>query len=190
MIVTMLNRPHTDRLAAQVPILNLAIAALCIAALTITVIPRTAAAKSSRTASYEFSRAWRTAVRFLRIDLGYNLTEKDAENGYILFDFKKGDRTYPGSLEVIRVKDYAERDAVKLILDIKERPQYDEDWILAGLAQKLRDDHGLPPEPSQKKPPSKTDDKNTSHKKDDGKENGDKENDGKESDNRGGKAAS
>ncbi len=108
-------------------------------------------------------------MRFLRIDLGYKVTEKDADNGYILFDFKKGDRTYPGSLELIRAKDYADRDSVKLILEIKERPEYDEDWILAGLVQKLRDDHGLPPPPSQKEPPSKPDDKN-SDKKDDSKE--------------------
>lgn len=109
-------------------------------------------AKATRLASWEFSRVWPTAVRFLRVDEGYTLVEKDAEAGYVLFDVEYKDNTYRGSLELVRVKDYVERDAVRLILKITDRPIYVEDGVLERLLQKLRSELGQPIDPPEAKP--------------------------------------
>lgn len=121
-----------------------------------------AGAKATRLASWEFSRVWPTAVRFLRVDEGFALVEKDAEAGYVLFEVQRNDQTYRGSLELVRIKDYAERDAVRLILKITDRPIYEEDGVLERLLDKLRSELGQPvdpPEPEPEPPPEKKKDK-------------------------------
>lgn len=113
---------------------------------------RYAGAKATRLASWEFSRVWPTAVRFLRVDEGFEIVEKDAEAGYVLFEVKVGDATTRGSLELVKTKDYAERDAVRLILSITDLPIYKEDGVLERLLQKLRTELGQPRDPPPPKP--------------------------------------
>lgn len=112
-----------------------------------------AGAKATRLASYEFSRVWPSAVRFLRVDEGFSIVEKDAETGYVIFEVERGDNVHRGSLELVRTVDYAERDAVRLILKIADLPIYKEDAVLERLLDKLREELGQPVDPPEPKKP-------------------------------------
>ena len=112
-----------------------------------------AGAKATRLASWEFDRVWPSALRFLRVDEGYTLIERDAEAGYVLFEIERNGKTYRGSLELVRTRDYAERDAVRLILKITDRPIYEEDGLLERLLEKLRTELGQPVDPPKPEPP-------------------------------------
>jgi len=103
-----------------------------------------ASAKASRVASYPMDKAWPTAVRFLRIDLGYTIVERDAEAGYVIFEYKKADNTYRGSLELVTTTDYADRDSVKILVEITDRPEYEEAWVIEKMIERLREDLGQP----------------------------------------------
>jgi hypothetical protein len=110
----------------------------------------TASAKAERVASYRFERVWPTALRFLRLDEGFRIVEKDAEAGYVLFELERGEATHRGSLELVKTSDYAGRDSVKLTLHIQDRPTWEEEGVLRRLLDKLRADHGQPEEPPER----------------------------------------
>lgn len=130
--------------------------ALVFAAVAMTGIDQLGA-KATRLASWEFDRVWPTSVRFLRLDEGFAIVEKDAETGYVVFEVQRDEKTYRGSLELVRTKDYANRDAVRLILRIAELPIYKEDGVLDRLLIKLAEELGQPvdPPPEKKKPEKK-----------------------------------
>lgn len=118
-------------------------------------------AKSDRVVYYGFDQAWSTAVRFLRIDEGYTIVERDAEAGYVLFEVKEENKVFQGALEVVRTKDDRDRPALRLILRIEDRPSYMERGVLNRLERKLRDEHGAPKKrapPPKPKPDSSGDD--------------------------------
>ena len=73
-----------------------------------------ALARSSSALPYPFEEVWPTAIRFLRVDRGATLREKDSESGYVLFDLPEGGKTYKGSLELIRITDPEGRDATRV----------------------------------------------------------------------------
>ena len=115
-----------------------------------------AEAKTSRKVSHAYESVWPATVRFLRIDEGLKISEKDSDTGYILFELQDDGKVYSGSVEVIRRKDYSNRDAVELVLQIKDRPSYMELPILDRLMAKLRKELGHPKPP---KPPKKDENK-------------------------------
>jgi hypothetical protein len=125
--------------------------------------PATASNQTSETVGHPFERVWPAAVRFIRVDAGHPIEEKDADTGYILFTYAHEGREFRGALEVIRIRDDRGRDAVRLVLRIDKRPSYLERALLNRLMRKLRDELGRPPPP----PPE-----------DDGEDDGDAEGDG------------
>lgn len=104
-------------------------------------------AKTSRKVSHSYEKVWPAAVRFLRIDEGHKVLEKDMANGYLLFEIAEERKLFQGSVEVIRRKDARGRDAVELILTIKDRPSYMEHGILDRMLVKIRKELGLPEDP-------------------------------------------
>lgn len=107
-------------------------------------------AEATAEVSHPFERVWPAAVRFVRVDEGFPITEKDAETGYVLFEVKEENKTFRGALEIIRVQDGEGRDAVRLRLRIEDRPSYMEQMILERLEGKLRSELGDPPPPPPK----------------------------------------
>ena len=101
-------------------------------------------AKTSRKVSHAYEKVWPVAVRFLRIDEGLKVLEKDMENGYLLFEIAEEGKRFSGSVEVIRRTDDSKRSAVELILTIKDRPSYMESGILDRMLTKIRVELGLP----------------------------------------------
>jgi hypothetical protein len=132
-----------------------ALGALLATVCVIAVPARPALAEATAEASHPFDRVWPAALRYLRVDAGFPIIEKDAEAGYVLFEVKEEGKTFRGSLEIIRFQDRERRDAVRLRLKIEDRPTYMEQMILERLERKLRDELGdpPPPPPAPEKPP-------------------------------------
>jgi hypothetical protein len=115
--------------------------------------PSVAESKSARKVSHSYDRVWPTAVRFLRVDEGLKITEKDADSGYVLFELADDGKVFTGSVEVVRRVDNERRESVELILQIHKRPSYMEHAILDRLLDKIRDELGSPKAPPKKAPP-------------------------------------
>ncbi len=126
-----------------------------------------AEARSEKTLAYQRDQAWPTAVRFLRVDAKLKVIEKDADAGYVLFEFVEDKKTFRGSLEVIEVvKDG--RKLVRFVVTIEDRPSWVEVEMLNKLERKLRVELGSPaPTPTPKDPPKKDDPKQPAPKPDD-----------------------
>lgn len=117
-----------------------------------------AIARTTRVVGYRYERVWSSALRLLRVDSGYKVTDKDRENGYVLFVFPGSGavKECPASLELIRVEDQGEAGSapgVKLQLDIAHQPSYVELQLLDRLEQKLEADYG-PPRGASDDPPA------------------------------------
>lgn len=121
--------------------------------------PLVAEARSEKTLAYQRADAWPAAVRFIRVDAHLKVIEKDADAGYLLFEFKEEKKTFRGSLEVIDVvKDG--RHLVRFVIQIEDRPAWLEIELLNKLEQKLRSELGSPapaptPQPKKDEPPKK-----------------------------------
>ena len=116
-----------------------------------------ASARSEKTLAYPRDPAWAASVRFLRVNAGLKVIEKDADAGYVIFEFKEDKKTFRGSLELIEVvKDG--RKLIRFVMTIEDRPQWVEIELLTKLERKLRDELGTPtptPTPKDKEPPPK-----------------------------------
>src|SRR5580704_505622 len=112
-----------------------------------------ASAKSTYESPYGFDRTWNAALRLVRVDNGWKVTEKDDQNGYLLFDYRSpgGDKAYPGTLELVRGSD---ADApVSVLIQLPAMPQYHEQVLLDALASKMRREYGDPPVHRRADPP-------------------------------------
>ena len=128
-------------------------------------------ARSEKLLAYPRDQAWPAAVRFIRVDAGLKVIEKDADAGYVLFELSEEKKTFRGSLEVIdTVKDG--RHVVRFVMTIEDRPSWLEVELLNKLEEKLRAELGAPapaPTPAPKPAPEKPkDDKVADKPKDDG----------------------
>ena len=120
--------------------------------------PSFAVARTERTFGYSASSVFGTAVRFLRVNEGVSIVEKDADAGYILFDMVDGKRHFRGSVEVLpAAKEGA--NSVRFVIQIADQPSYIEMAMMERLERKLRDELGAPisaAPPSRTPAPSKT----------------------------------
>jgi hypothetical protein len=117
----------------------------------------------SRVLPYPSEQVWPTAIRYLRVDRGFSVVERDRDAGFILFEFGLGQTASTGeagpkghgSLELIATADPSGRPAVKLQISTDAGPSYLPHAIADGLAAKLKADHGQPaPPPSAPPSPS------------------------------------
>lgn len=114
--------------------------------LILMLIPVFTAARSTRETSYRYDQIWNTAVRFIRVDSGFKITEKDKDSGYLMFDYTDGNTTQIGALELVETQRY-QRAKVSIGLRIQNMPSYVEILLLDKLERKLRDEYGDPPIP-------------------------------------------
>lgn len=115
--------------------------------------PVTAPARSAITVSYPVGEVWATAVRFLRVDRGYPIREKDEGAGYVLFDHSDSGKSHRGALELIPVVDGEGRPSTQLAFSIPDLPRHYETALLDRLAAKLREERGSPPPPPPRRRP-------------------------------------
>lgn len=98
-------------------------------------------AKTARDSPYAYEQTWNTAVRLVRVDLGYKIVEKDEKSGYVLFEYEDKGVKGSGSLELFKGE-----KAVRVICQLPKFPSYHEVVILDRLEKKLREEYGPPPE--------------------------------------------
>jgi hypothetical protein len=113
-----------------------------------------ALARSASVLPYPLPDVWSSAVRFIRVDRGYVVREKDQGSGYILFELNEGGKSYRGSLELIRSTDEEGRDATRASVSLPDLPRHWEGMLLDKLGLKLREERGTPAPPPPRKPPT------------------------------------
>lgn len=107
-----------------------------------------ALAKTIHRSPYTYGQTFGSALRLLKVDLEFEVTETNAEWGYLLFVYtstESGERKYRGSFTFVK-----EGEQVQVALQIPEMPSYHEQMILDRLDRKLGDEHGDPPAPVKK----------------------------------------
>jgi hypothetical protein len=113
--------------------------------------------KSSYESPYGYERTWNAALRLVRVDNGWKITEKDETSGYILFDYvsPESPKPTPGSIELVRG---AEPDGpVGVLAQLPQMPRYHERALLDALASKMRREYGDPPARPKSRPPEPID---------------------------------
>jgi uncharacterized lipoprotein len=123
---------------------------LCLAML---VYSAQAKARTTLVVSYPMEEVWPTTVRFLRVDRGFPIREKDDAAGYVLFEYREGNRLYKGSFEFIQTTDSQGRSATRIAVSIPDLPRHFEQILLDKLSIKIREDRGYPASPPSKTPP-------------------------------------
>ncbi|MCA9597092.1 MAG: hypothetical protein KC776_27450 [Myxococcales bacterium] len=100
----------------------------------------------------EYSKAltYNGALRYLRVDMGYEVVEKDPDAAYILFRYEPPGHKQPtnGSVEIVET-----RDDVKVFVQLPQMPSYHETVLRDGLMKKLRTEYGAPPKKKKKPAP-------------------------------------
>jgi hypothetical protein len=113
----------------------------------------TATARVGGESEYSKAETYSGALRYLRVDLGYEVVERDPDAAYLIFRYdlpgqKKASTT--GTVEVIEAEGH-----VKVFVQIPTMPEYHERVLRDGLVRKLREEYGTPPKrspPPEKKP--------------------------------------
>jgi hypothetical protein len=113
-------------------------------------------ARAEAEVGYTREQVFSAALRYLRVDLAYEVTEKDPDAAYLLFSFAAPElqrKVARGSIEVIQ-----RQRTVRLLVNLPDLPTYREEVLKGGLLEKLRTEYGEPPtheEPPEKAPPKK-----------------------------------
>ena len=106
----------------------------------------------ARTMSYPLEQAWPSALRYLRVDRGFSLVDRDREAGFILFDFPVGSGSGRGAVEMFVTEDMSGRPSVRVVVSTHAGPSHLPHAIAEGLATKLREEHGPPAAPPGAEP--------------------------------------
>lgn len=114
----------------------------------------TAGARVDGSSSYSKAQTYSGALRYVRVDLGYEVVEKDPDAAYLIFKYTMPGQTkasaVTGTLEVVEAS-----GGVKVIVSLPRLPEYHERVFRDGLLKKLREEYGAPPaakKPAPEKP--------------------------------------
>jgi hypothetical protein len=117
--------------------------------------------ENRRTLSYPIDQVWPTAIRYLRIDRGFEIVDRDRDAGYMLFEFPLEEkRIGSGSVEMFATVDASGRASVSISVNTGAGPVHLPNSLLDGIAAKVRAERGQPPPPpppKQEEPPPKKD---------------------------------
>jgi len=85
----------------------------------------------------------------MRVDFEANITEKDKDDGYFLFEYRERGKVYSGSMELMAVhatgaSSQGEGESVRVVLTIAALPSYVENMIVERLGRKLEQEFGPP----------------------------------------------
>jgi hypothetical protein len=105
--------------------------------------PSVAEARQSIDLPYPIEQSWNAAVRLVRVDMGFAITERDRESGFLLFTYRDTTRSSAASIELIPA-DVGGVVGVRVVVQIPAMPTYMERHLLTRLDRKLHDDYGEP----------------------------------------------
>ncbi|HEX6275415.1 MAG TPA: hypothetical protein VFZ53_20385 [Polyangiaceae bacterium] len=123
------------------------LAALGLAAL---LVVGSARARVEADSGYTKTQTYSGALRYLRVDLGYEVVERDPDAAYLIFRYAPNGpaKDMPtGTVEVVETE-----SRVKVFVQIPRMPEYHERVLRDGLLRKLREEYGVPPPRIEKKP--------------------------------------
>jgi hypothetical protein len=112
-----------------------------------------ATARVGGESEYSKAQTYSGALRYLRVDLGYEVVERDPDAAYLIFRYElpgQKKATATGTVEVVEADGH-----VRLFVQIPTMPEYHERVLRDGLVKKLHDEYGAPPRkapPAEKKP--------------------------------------
>ena len=118
---------------------------VCLSVLVALLAPRPAAALAQRDIVWSLPQTWTSAIRLLRLDLGFEITERDRDAGFLLFRYVDGAQRHPGSLQMVERALPDGRTGVRVVVSVPEMPSYVEQHIIDRLERKLREEVGEPP---------------------------------------------
>jgi hypothetical protein len=110
---------------------------------------RGAHAEAETLCDYTLAQAYSAALRYLRVDKGFDVVEKDPTAAYVLFRYVppgSPPRPCDGAIELVQLS-----GRVKLQVRVPTMPAYHEQLLRDELLKKMRGEYGDPPP----KPPSK-----------------------------------
>jgi hypothetical protein len=113
--------------------------------------PSVASARQTVDLPYPIEQAWNATVRLVRVDLGFTITERDRDTGFVLFTYRETTRTASASIEMIPT-DVGGVVGVRVVVQIPQMPTYMERHLLTRLDRKLHDDYGEPRRPPPREP--------------------------------------
>ena len=120
--------------------------------LAVAALAAVADARVDAGSSYTKAQTYSGALRYVRVDLGYEVVEKDPDAAYLIFKYSAPggakNSAVTGTLEVIEAS-----GGVRLFVNLPRMPEYYERVFRDGLMKKLRDEYGAPA--ASKKPPEK-----------------------------------
>ena len=111
-------------------------------------------ARASSDLPYPVADVYSTAVRFVRIDKGCKVLDRDPDAAFVTFECKDDDKTKQGSFEIFRTT-VGGRDGVRMQIALGDDPHYVELRWIELLERKLKEERGTPPPvsvPPAKKP--------------------------------------
>jgi hypothetical protein len=101
---------------------------------------RPATARADADTHCSLAQSFGAALRYLRVDLGFEVIEKDPEAAYVLFRYRvPGDpkREVPGAIEFVKLE-----KKVRIFVRIPQMPVLHEQLLRDGLVRKLAQDYG------------------------------------------------
>jgi hypothetical protein len=106
--------------------------------------PGFARAEVSKSYNLGFEKLFSVSCRYIRIDQGGQLVEKDPEAGFVIFLWRKDkdSQEVRGTLEFVRQSEAADKPKVDLKLKLENAPKYLETYFLDGLQKKIRAEYG------------------------------------------------
>jgi hypothetical protein len=118
-------------------------------ALAVATLTQPVVARVDGSSSYSKAQTYSGALRYVRVDLGFEVVEKDPEAAYLIFKYTppgsaKGS-SVTGTLEVVEAG-----SGVRVFVSLPRMPEYHERVLRDGLLKKLRDEYGAPPAPAKK----------------------------------------
>ena len=122
--------------------------------LAILLIPGTSLAKAASDVPYALGDVYSAALRFVRIDKGCKVIDRDPDAAFVTFECKDDEKLKRGSMELFRSG--GAREGVRVQVALGDDPHYVELRWLELLERKLREERGTPPPPPAppaKKPP-------------------------------------
>lgn len=114
-------------------------------------VAESAGARVGADSHYTKVQTYSAALRYLRVDLGYEVIEKDPDAAYLIFRYGAPNQAKDATMGTVEI--VATDSRVKLFVQIPRMPEYHERVLRDGLLKKLREEYGAPPPKSEKKPP-------------------------------------
>jgi hypothetical protein len=115
--------------------------------------PGSALARVEEDLPWSYTQVFQGSIRLVRVDLGCTITERDAEAGFLLFDYESSGRLHHGSIELSPTRARDGSEVVRVVVQIPTLPSYVERMIVNRLERKLRDEIGEPLRPRAPAPP-------------------------------------